>query len=463
LLAWLGVETLRAVIPEEVPRAGSIAVDLRVLAITVGLALLSGTLFSLVPILQSRRPVAGTVVTQVMRTNTVNATHQRLRGALVTIEVALAAVLLVGSGLFLSSYVRVASVDLGMELRNVLTVRVRPLVGQANWARAQQRNRGLLQQILDEVRSMHGVEAAAFVHGGVPLRGDLRTMELGIPGRALPPDEDLDYNAISPDYFRTLGVPLLAGRFFSDEDGQGTEPVAVINQAAATRYFPGENPVGRTIHFLGTRRVVGVVGTIRHDGPETDWRRQGFIPLAQSDAVGATLVLRYSRDVGIVLPGVKTAIWSRFPELALPDIQTLDGYLGRLVAQRRFNMLLLSLFGVLAIVIACVGIYGVMAYVVTQRTHEIGIRMALGAGSVAVLWSVLGRATAYITGGLCAGLAGAWLLSALVATFLFQTQPLDPWVYLGVSGTLIATGVAAAYVPARRAARLDPVTALRLE
>ncbi len=325
-IAWLGVEVLRSAIPADVPRTANIAVDLRVLAATTIAAIASGLMFGLAPILEFSRPLAGPGVSQVMRTNTANPTQQWLRGALVTVEVALAVVLLVGSGLFLASFARVTSVNLGIDPHDVLTVRVRPLVGEKNWALAQQRNRGLLQNILERVRTIPGVDVAAMVSGGVPLRGDLRTIDFGIPGRALPRGEDLDFNEISPDYFRAIRVPLLKGRFFADDDRSGSEPVVIINDAAARKYFPGEDPVGKIVQFLGTRRIVGIVGNIRHDGPETDWRRQGFVPLEQSQAVGATLVLRLSRDVGSVLPAVKSAVWSQFPGLALPDIQTLSQY-----------------------------------------------------------------------------------------------------------------------------------------
>jgi hypothetical protein len=260
-----------------------------------------------------------------------------------------------------------------------------------------------------------------------------------------------------------MRVPLLRGRHFADDDRQGSETVVIINEAAARKHFPGEDPIGRTVQFLGSRRIVGVVGNIRHDGPETGWRTQGFVPLEQSRAVGATLVLRLSRDAPGVLPAVKAVIWSQFPGLALPEIQTLSQYLDALVAQRRFNMLLLGLFGILGVVIACAGIFGVMAYVVAQRTQEIGIRMALGATPDAVLWSVLGRAVTYLAGGLVLGLMGASLLSRLVAGLLFETRPHDPWVYAAVTATLVATGVTAALLPARRAARIDPLVALRLE
>ena len=368
--AWLGVEALRSVIPADVPRVADIAVDLRVLATAVMVAIASGLIFSVAPILQFLRP--GNGATHVLRAHTAGPIHQRLRGALVTVEVALAVVLLVGSGLFLASFARVTSVDLGIDPTNVLTVRVRPLVGplatDMSMAEAQQKNRGRLQSILERVRAIPGVDVAALVGGGVPLRGDLRTEAFGIPGRVLPRGEDLDSNQISPDYFRAMRVPLIKGRFFAGEDRQGSEPVIIINDAAARKYFPGEDPIGRMVRFLGTRRIVGVVGSIRHDGPEAGWRRQGFVPLDQSRDIGATLVLRLSRSAGDVVPAVKSAIWSQFPGLALPEIRTLSQYFDSLIAQRRFNMLLLGLFGVLGIVIACVGIYGVMAYVVT-RAH----------------------------------------------------------------------------------------------
>jgi putative ABC transport system permease protein len=462
-VAWLGVESLRSIIPREVPRVASIAVDMRVLATTILVALASSFVFSAAAVLQLWRPMGGGTLTHVMRSTTGTPEHQWIRGVLVTVEVALAVVLLVGSGLFLASFARVSNVDLGLDPTDVLTVRIRPLVGQQNWALAQQRNRGLLRNTIDQIRAIPGVEIAALVSGGVPLRGDLRTIEFGIPGRGLPPDEDLDFNEISADYFRAMRVPLLRGRSFTDDDRDGSEPVAILNEAAARKYFPDADPIGQIVEFSGRRRVVGVVGSIRHDGPETGWRRQGFIPIEQSRAVGATVVMRLSRDPHDVLPAVKAAVWSHFPGLALPDVQTLSEYLGRLIAQRRFNMLLLSLFGLLGIVIACVGIYGVMAYVVRLRTHEIAIRMALGAAPVAIVRSVLGRAAVYVGVGLTAGLAAAWALSALVSGLLFQVEPHALWIYASVSAALVAIGLIAGFVPARRAAQVDPLAALRSE
>jgi putative ABC transport system permease protein len=461
-VAWLGVGALVSAIPAEVPRVAGITVDFRILAIAAIAAVVTGVLFSALPLVHFSRPHASIGAIHLTRADTATVTQQRLRGALIVVEVALAVVLLVGSGLFLTSFARVASVNLGLDPNNVLTVRVRPYNDADNYALALQRNRTSLRNILEDVRSLPGIQVAALVDGGVPLRGDLRTIDFTVPGRTRR-GQDLDYNAVSPEYFRALNVPLLKGRFFTDNDLQGSEPVMIINEAAASRFFPDIDPIDQTVQFLGSRRIVGVVGSIRHDGPETHWRRQGFVPFDQTQATGATMVLKMSSDAPNNLPSVKAAIWSRFPGIPFPDIQTLSQYLDRLIAQRRFTMLLLAVFGLLAIVIACAGIYGVMAYIVAQRTSEIGIRMALGASPLVILWSVLSRAVLYLSGGLAIGLSLAWMLSALVSGFLFQVQPHDPWVYSAVAATLIATGIAAALLPARRAADVDPLTTLRLE
>jgi hypothetical protein len=299
----------------------------------------------------------------------------------------------------------------------------------------------------------------------LPLRGDLRTVDFGIPGRELPRNTDIALNQISPDYFRAIKVPLLKGRLFTDADSQNSPPVVILNQAAAARYFAGEDAVGKVVRLIGHRTVVGVVGDIRHDGPESGWRTQAFVPIAQSRVLGATLVIRTVSGAQGILPAVRRAIWSEFPD-AVPtrvDEQALGSYFDALVAQRRFNMLLLALFGILGLSIASVGIYGVMSYVVSQRTQEIGIRMALGALPSTILMSVLGSALLTVMVGLAIGLVGAWGLAGLVRGFLFDVQPHDPGVYAGVLLVLAITGFAAAFGPARRASAVDPLVALRME
>jgi predicted permease len=463
LAARVGVEILRAALPADVPRVAAIAVNGRVLAMTMATALATGLAIGLAPIWHLARRISPSLRDRA-RGHTAGVEQQRLRSAFVVTEIALAVMLLVGAGLFLASFARVSRIDLGVDTRDVLTVRVRPLVGSWNAAQAQRENGGLLLSILKDVQGTPGVEAAAVVADGLPFRGDLRTADFSIPGRALPHRlEDIDRNQISPDYFRVLRVPLRRGRLFTDADRQGAEPVVILNEEAARVYFPNADPIGQIVSFQGTRRVVGIVGNIRHDGPETNWRREGFVPIAQSPTIAATLVVRTSRPLAQILPPIKTAIRSRFPDLALPDIEMLGNYVRQLTAQRRMNMLLLGLFGVLGLAIAAVGLYGVMAYLVTQRTPEIGIRMALGAEPSTILRSVLARALRQIAAGLTIGLAGAWLLSTFVKDFLFRIEPHDFRIYGAAAAVLLVAGLAAALLPARRAARVDPLIALRLE
>jgi predicted permease len=463
LAARIGVEILRAALPADVPRVAAIAVNGRVLAMAAITALATGLAVGLAPISHLARRISPSLRDRA-RGYTANIEQQRLRSAFVVTEIALAVMLLVGAGLFLASFARVSLIDLGVDTRDVLTIRMRPLVGAWNAAQAQRENGGLLRSILQDVQGIPGVETAALVADGLPFRGDVRTAAFSIPGRTFPSAlEDIDRNQISPNYFHVLRVPLRRGRLFTDADRQGAEPVVILNAEAARIYFPNEDPIGQIVRFQGTRRVVGIVGNIRHDGPETNWRREGFVPIAQSPTIAATLVLRTSRSIADVLPPIKTAIRSRFPDLALPDIEMLGDYVRQLTAQRRVNMLLLALFGVLGLAIAAVGLYGVMAYLVTQRTPEIGIRMALGAQASAILRSVLVRALRQMVAGLAIGLAASWLLSTLVKDFLFRIEPHDVRIYAAAAIVLLLAGLAAALLPARRAARVDPLIALRLE
>jgi len=465
IVAWWGVDALRAAIPAEVPRAATIAVDTRVLAVTGFLAILTGILFGLAPVVQFSRPSVSSAFDQRERAGSVSLRTKILRAALVVAEVALAVVLLVGSGLFLASFARVSNVDLGLDHRDVLTVQIRVLEASADIQQAAQRNRRILLNVLERARAIPGVQVASLVGFGLPLRGDLRTVDFGIPGREFPRNTDIAFNQISPDYFRAIKVPLLKGRFFTDGDSQSSEPVVILNQAAAERYFGAQDAIGKVVRVTGDRTVVGIVGNMRLDGPESEWRTQAFVPIMQSRVFGATLVVRTTPGATGILPVVRQAIRSEFPSNLPSHVveQTLDYYYDALLAQRRFNMLLLSLFGILDEVIACVGIYGVMYYVVSQRTHEIGVRMALGALPSAILMSVLGRASLYMTAGLAIGLVSAWGLAELVTGFLFEVQPHEPAVYAGALGVLVTTGLLAAFLPARRAAHVDPLVALRMD
>jgi putative ABC transport system permease protein len=263
-----------------------------------------------------------------------------------------------------------------------------------------------------------------------------------------------------------MRIPLLGGRFFSASDTRAREPVVILNEAAAARYFPHDNPVGQMVRISGNRTVVGVVGNVRHDGPEGAWRTQAYVPITQGAVGGATLVVRTTPDARGVAAAVREAVWSEFPDTRIAtqvEASTLGDYLDGLVAQRRFNMLILTAFGLLGLVIAAAGIYGVLSYSVARRTREIGVRMALGAQPLGILVSVVRRAALYLACGVALGAAAAWGLGVVVQGFLFEVQAQDATVHAAVVATLTATGLAAALVPARRAARVSPLVAMNAE
>jgi putative ABC transport system permease protein len=466
-LAWGGVQILKAWLPAGLPRVAGIAIDLRVLATAVAAAVATGLFFGVVPAFQASRPDLASTLKDSGRSSTAGAGSQRLRSALVVAEVALAVVLLVGAGLFIGSFVRLMRVDVGIDYHNVLALDVGLRVEPGKFQEAMKRGRPYVEQMLAAVTRVPGVAAAASVSGGLPLTGSWSRTGVELPGRPkLQGDDDsIDRRTVSPGYLEVLRVPLLRGRHLTDQDRENTEPVVVVNQAAARKYWPGEEALGRRVKINDKERtVVGVVADIRHLGPESPTRQECYIPLAQDASIGATLVLRTSADPMSVLPAVKTAIWSVNNEQRLTsDTVTLEGYMDRLIAQRRFNMALLALFGVLGLVIAAVGIYGVMAYLVAQRTNEIGVRMALGATPRDVIGMVLVRACTLMVLGLLVGGAGAWYLSAGVKTFLFEVEPTNVGIFAAAIGTLAAAGLVASAIPARRAATVDPLIALRHE
>jgi putative ABC transport system permease protein len=287
LVANLGVDVLRSTIPAGVPRVASVAVDVRVLVATAIVAVVTGLIFGMTPLMHYWRERPGSMPYQRERGTTSGVAAQELRSTLVVAEVALAMMLVIGAGLFLGSFARVTSIDLGIDHHDVMLVRVRPPVGPPQWSTgmpvtppevARARHPEMLERVLERVRAIPGVQVAALAGGGLPLRGDLITVDFGIPGRELPRNNDIDVNEISPDYFRALHVPLLRGRLFTETDRQGSQPVTILNEAAARRYFGNDAAVGKIVQLRGERTVVGVVGNIRHFGPESDLRTQAFVP-----------------------------------------------------------------------------------------------------------------------------------------------------------------------------------------
>jgi putative ABC transport system permease protein len=471
-LAWVGVQILTAWLPPGLPRVAGIGLDLRVLGAACGAALATGLLFGIVPAIQASRVDLSTALKDSGRSTTVGRGWQRFRHALVVAEVALAVVLLVGAGLFIGSFASVMRIDPGFNYRNVLvldvSVRADPaLSGNDMWQDMRRRGGPFMADMLEAVRRVQAVAEAGAVANGLPLTGSWSRSNPTIPGRdRLEGDEwAIDQRIVTPNYLQVMRIPLLRGRHLQDTDTEGAEAVAIINQAAADHYWPGEEALGQRIELNSqTWVVVGIFGNIRHLGPERPVRPEIYLPVTQHSAPGMTLVMRTRGRPADALPDVKAAIWSVNRDQRLTaETVTLEGYLERLIAERRFTMALLGLLGLLGLVIAAAGIYGVMAYVVSQRTNEIGVRMALGATRARVVGMVLRRAALLILAGLIVGGAAAWSLASTVEAFLFQVQPQDVRIFAAVLVTLAAAGLLASAIPARRASSVDPLLALRHE
>jgi predicted permease len=462
-LAMWCVQFLRASLPATLPRLNDVAVNYRVL-VPAAIAAVAVTI-GITPVWQSSPSALGASLRESGRSGAAGASRQRVRGALLIAEVALAVILLVGSGLFISSFVRLMRVDLGFDVDNVLSV---DLISRKLTDADMPRTSATVAAVVEAVKRVPGLEAVALAWGTQPLvTGDDRTT-ITVPGKPSfdQPDDYADEKYITPGYFDVLRVPLVAGRMFNDADATIGAPAAVIlNDIAAERYFGATNPLGTMIAADGNRVVVGIVRSTRLQGPEAEMRPEVYVPLNWQHAYGSplvTLIARTAGDPALLVRAVRAAIRVAAPDLVVSDPQTYDERFDGIVAQRKFNMIVLALFGVLAVAIAAAGIYGVMAYIVEQRTQEIGVRMALGAAPARVLRMVLARAGTYLTCGLLIGLTGGWMLSRFVQAFLFKVDAHDPIVYLSVAAVLVAAGLVAALVPARRAARVDPLVALRV-
>ncbi|MEZ5320044.1 MAG: ABC transporter permease [Vicinamibacterales bacterium] len=468
LIALWGVEVLRATLPDSLPRLASIAVDRRVLFTAAAAALATGVVFGLLPAIWLTRPNLSDGLRAGGRTVALAAGGRRARTGFVVAQVALATLLLAGAALFAASFARVVRVDLGFDPEGVVVVGMtpRPAPGAPRLDLAA--SRAMVLDALDRVRVVPGVQAATVIGAGTPLGGGGMTQPLDVPGpspvRFTGPDEPWVHGATAA-YLETMGATLVAGRWILETDTAAAPPVAVISDEAARRYFAGVDPLGAIIRLndRDVRTVVGVVHGTRHVGPEEALRPEVFVPFAQGDQPSGDIVVRAAGDPMAVVPAVQAAIRAAVPNATLYQAETMEDAFARLTAQRRFNMLVLGLFGVLAVLIAAVGVYGLMAYVVSQRTREIGVRVALGAAPSGILRLVLGRASRVLVAGVVAGLAGALLLERFVRSFLFEARPHDPGVYAVVTVLLLAAGLLAAAAPARRAARVDPLHALRAE
>jgi predicted permease len=381
--------------------------------------------------------------------------------ALVISEVALAVVLLVGAALFIGSFISVMRVDPGFSSDRVITMqlyaRSQPGQGRPDWSSA-------FEQIVERLNHTSGILRAGAASPGIPLRVNLHIDGLARPGRQLEGDTSISLKAVTPGYHQSLSIPLKSGRLFDATDRAESTKVVILNESAARTFFPDEDPVGRTVILSRDERtVVGVVGDVRQWSLETGPRTEAYLPMAQVGSGSGFLVVHSTDDPRRLLPAIKTAVASVLPEVPLRHVATMESLVAQQTAERRLNMLMLGLFGLLGLVISAVGVYGVMAYAVTLRTREIGVRMALGATRARVVTMILMNAALLVAIGLAIGGTGAWYLSASARAFLFGLEPTDVRAFVAAGGALGVAALIASAIPARRAASVDPTVALRAE
>jgi len=470
LLAWWTIRALRVVVAQRVPihRLDTVTLDGTVLAFTVLAALVSGLFFGLVPALTASGGNLHESLKEGGRTGTA-ARGARVRSVFVVVEVAIALVLLVGAGLLIRSFTQLLSIDRGFDSSRLSTMRV-SLPG-SRYGEAAQRVQ-FFQRLQDRVAALPGVHAAGAI-SALPLSGPGAATRFYIVGRPDAPagqEPVCDVRIVTGRYFNALGMPLIRGRLFTPRDSGNASNRVLINETMAREYFAGEDPIGKRIRvnfgLMGDAKdeeIVGIVGDVRHTRLETEPRATVYLPHERSPTNSMTLALKAASDGTPVVGGVIAAVRALDPALAVGDIRTMEEVVSRSLAQRQLVMLMLAIFAGAALVLAAVGIYGVIAYSVTQRTQEIGIRMALGAQQREVLWMVVGHALKLAAVGVIIGAAGALALTRLMAGLLFSTRPYDPATFLSVAALLTAIAALASYVPGRRAARVDPVIALRSE
>jgi putative ABC transport system permease protein len=474
LLAMWGVDVLRRASLDIIPTTADISLDRNVLFFTLGISLLTGVLFGLAPALQASKPELNEALKEGGRSGAESPARNRVRSLLVVAEVALSLMLLVGAGLLVRSFVQLLRTDPGFEPRNLLTFSLSYRVGKDEGRKAA----NFFKAVEERIRALPGVEAVA-VSNGVPMLGASETM-VQIEGRpSAEPGKQLFTVAYYPtkDFLKAMGIRLVRGRFFDEHDTQDSPLVAVIDEEFARLYFPGEDPVGK--FFEGSpemniphTEIVGVVAHVKNYGLDTPGPVQAelyrsreqvpdrFQPLL-ADRV--SLVVRTSGDPAAMAPAVRRAVQEIDPNQPVFNVNTMEQVLSDSVASQRLSMLLLSIFAAVAMTLAAVGIYGVMSYAVAQRTHEFGIRMALGAEGRDVLRMVVRQGMLLALAGVGAGLLGALALTRVMSSLLYGVSATDPLTFAGVPLVLACVALAACLIPARRATKVDPMVALRYE
>ena len=456
--------------PSNLPRAQEVSVDYRVLLFTVGLAIVTGVIFGLVPALQIAKPNLSEAMREAGRSNTAGRAHNRLRSGLVIAETAFGVTLLVGAGLLIRSFNRLSHADLGFNPTNLLTASFDLSETRYN---PDQQDR-FVHELFTRIRALPGVTNAA---GAVPLplSDSQFNISFNLLEHPVPPanEPNAGFYVVVPGFFETMQIPLVRGRTFDERDQRNTAPVMIVTREFAKKYFPNEDPIGRRVKIgagegaarasYKIREIVGVVGDIRNSDLAKPPDAAYYIPLPQLMWGPPTLTIRTQGDPNAITAEVRKVLTSMDPDAPLYSVRTMEDYLALDLGRARFQTLLLGLFAAIALLLTAVGLYGVMSYTVVQRTSEIGIRMALGANKKDVLGMILARSFSMTGIGLLFGILGAFALTRLLSSLLYEVKPADPLTFVAVVLVLGVVSLVASYVPAWRAARVDPLVALRHE
>jgi putative ABC transport system permease protein len=468
VLGW-SVHLILALSPGNLPRIGEVRLDRTVVAFALGVSVLTALIFGLLPLLQLSKPDLQGTLKEGGRTATGGFMHHRLRSLLVVSEMALALVLLIGAGLLARSFIRLLQTDPGFAVNNVLTLQVH--IYNLNPKPEQQI--AYFDQVLERLTNLPGVINAAAV-SAPPFVGE-GSIEINnafaIEGQPPPPagQEPTAYQTVvTTDYFQTLSIPLIRGRGFSRTDNQQSVPVALINNTMARRHWPGEEAVGKKIRILWsnqplTAEIVGVVGDVRHTGLDSSPRPEIFLHHPQAPFGSMTFVVRTADDPLKLLPEIKQEVWAVNKYQPIYSIRTEEQLISESLSNRRFSLFLLGMFAVISLVLAGVGLYGLISISTSQRTQEIGVRMALGAQTSTIMKMVIGEGVLLAVLGIGVGLIGSFLLTRFLNSMLFGITPTDPFTFASISVLLVLVALLASYIPARRATKVDPIMALREE
>lgn len=466
-----GVEALAKLLPESLSKLQNVSVDARVFLFTLSMSVLTAVVFGGVPALLAARAKPGETLSDVARDSGGGLSGRHVRRMLVVSEVALAVVLLVGAGLLIRSFQILRQVETGFTTENLLTMRT--VLAMPKYAKPEAR-RAFYDEMLRRVQEVPGVESAGVITF-LPLSFNGMNFSFSVEGQASPGDMKLPfalYRVVSPDYFRAMGIPLQRGRFFDAHDSVDSQPVILVSRRLAEQYWPNEDAIGKRLKIgpvdspNAWLTVAGVVGNVRQAGLYGDLRMDIYVPYAQERRVFIAprdLVLRTKGDATAVASAVRQAVWSVDKDQPVSHIRTMDQVFSAAISAERFQALLLGLFAALALVLACVGLYGVISYAVAQRTHEIGVRMALGARPGDVLRLVLRQGMSLTIVGLVLGIAIGSIATRVLSDMLYGVTARDPLTFVGVPILLLLVAFLACYIPARRATRIDPLVALRYE